>query len=162
MGVFQHFWGVEQITQIHKKNNLGFFPAQTGHQSAQKSPPQKIFHQHSSHARHPYMTSSLLGSLEIIQGTFQEEVVPTFQRFDGTLSLMLPSLKRTFFAPENRPKSKRKRIVFQPSIFRGENVSFREGISELRLENVVFSEAKKVDTEISPRVGANHTPPPPC
>ncbi len=30
------------------------------------------------------------------------------------------------FAPENRPGPNRK-VVFQPSIFRGENVSFREG-----------------------------------
>ena len=30
------------------------------------------------------------------------------------------------FAPENRPGPKRQ-LVLQPSIFRGENVSFREG-----------------------------------
>ena len=32
------------------------------------------------------------------------------------------------FAPENRP-SQKDGLVFQPSIFRGENVSFREGIN---------------------------------
>jgi len=36
------------------------------------------------------------------------------------------SLKLTAKAPENRQGPKRK-LVFQPSIFRGENVSFREG-----------------------------------
>ena len=39
----------------------------------------------------------------------------------------LPSLKLTAKAPENRPHPKRK-LTFQPSIFRCENVSFREGI----------------------------------
>ena len=43
--------------------------------------------------------------------------------------LHLHSLKLTANAPENRPKGpKRKQtIVFQPCIFRGENVSLREG-----------------------------------
>ena len=36
------------------------------------------------------------------------------------------------FAPENRPGPEKETIVFQPSIFRGENVSFREGIDEFR------------------------------
>ena len=39
----------------------------------------------------------------------------------------LPSLKLTANVPENGPGPKRKWIIFQPSIFRGENVSSREG-----------------------------------
>ena len=37
------------------------------------------------------------------------------------------------FAPENGPGPKRK-LLFQPSIFRGENVSFREGSSQETLD----------------------------
>ena len=37
--------------------------------------------------------------------------------------------KTVQFFPENRPKGpKRKRLIFQPSILKGENVSFREGM----------------------------------
>ena len=46
-----------------------------------------------------------------------------------------PTLPETNIAPENRPKPNRK-VVFQPSIFRGEHVSFREGIS-------IFAHQKK-------------------
>ena len=37
------------------------------------------------------------------------------------------------FAPENRPGPKKETIVFQPSIFRGENVSFRGVLMNLGL-----------------------------
>ena len=39
------------------------------------------------------------------------------------------SLKLTANVPENRQNPKKERIVFQPSIFRCENVSFRKGTS---------------------------------
>ena len=69
------------------------------------------------------------------------EVTPTFRSFiirTGVffslyyyfvmkLIIRLHSLKLTAKAPENRPKPNRKVGTIQPSIFRGENVSFREG-----------------------------------
>ena len=50
------------------------------------------------------------------------------------------------FTPENRPGPKGKGIIFQPSIFRGELVSFREGIREsfLLLPFVWESSTKRV------------------
>ena len=45
----------------------------------------------------------------------------------------IPSLKLTANAPENRPKRSNRKVVFQPSIFRGEHVSFREGNPLMRL-----------------------------
>ena len=53
---------------------------------------------------------------------FNHEKIPGF----GHLKTKLFTLPGTNIAPENRPKPNRK-VVFQPSIFRGENVSFREG-----------------------------------
>ena len=48
--------------------------------------------------------------------------------FNGLkIGKIIHSLKLTNIAPENRPGPKRK-LIFQPSIFRGGNVSFREGI----------------------------------
>ena len=46
---------------------------------------------------------------------------------DLKFGVCLVTLPETNISPENRPGPKRK-VIFQPSIFRGENVSFREGI----------------------------------
>ena len=63
----------------------------------------------------------------------------------------LPSLKLTAKAPENRP-SQKETILFQPSIFRCENVSFREGSPQ---KNLVWRQNSKrqVQAETTGRVG---------
>ena len=53
-------------------------------------------------------------------------------------SNMVSTLPKTKISPENRPGPKRK-LIFQPSIFRCENVSFREGKSPKDRVDVVIN-----------------------
>ncbi len=85
---------------------------------------QPIKHHHGKLKNAKGNESSISCLNPMIAEKVSHEKLNTERREKGTKNL--PSLKLTANAPENRPKPNRK-VIFQPSILRGGNVSFREG-----------------------------------
>ena len=57
----------------------------------------------------------------------------------GYVSLPEGTLPKNKISPENRPKIPKRKLIFQQSIFRCENVSFREGKSPKDRVDVVIN-----------------------
>ena len=64
------------------------------------------------------ISKHILQFLWILASSIIEQLLHRFLK-EQKRKIVLPSLKLTANAPENRPKPNRK-VVFQPSIFRGE------------------------------------------